>query len=119
VKLRLYIDEDAMDADLVRALRLRGVDVATASELGTRGYSDERQLEFAATQGRALYSFNVRDYMPLHARFIEERKSHAGIILAAQRQYSIGEQLRRLLSLVADRAAEEMRDQVEFLSSWG
>jgi Domain of unknown function (DUF5615) len=119
VKLRLYIDEDAMNADLVRALRLRGVDVASAWESGTRGYSDEHQLEFAAMQGRALYSFNVKDYMPMHARFMEQQKSHAGIILTSQRQYSIGEQLRRLLSLVADMSAEDMRDQVVFLSAWG
>jgi len=27
MKIRLYLDEDTMDADLVRALRIRGVDV--------------------------------------------------------------------------------------------
>ena len=88
-------------------------DVFIVRKMGLPGHE-----EFATTQGRALYSFNVTDYMPLHARFIEERKAHARIILAAQRQYSIGEQLRRLLSLVADMTAEIMRDQVVFLSSW-
>jgi hypothetical protein len=34
VQARLYIDEDAMDDDLVQALRLRGVDVQTALEAG-------------------------------------------------------------------------------------
>jgi hypothetical protein len=55
--------------------------------------------------------------MPLHSRFLEEGKSHAGIILAEQRQYSIGEQLPRLLSLVATKSADEAKDQVIFLSS--
>jgi hypothetical protein len=30
--IRLYIDEDAMDQDLVRALRVRGMDVITIGE---------------------------------------------------------------------------------------
>ena len=32
--LRLYMDEDSMDHDLVRALRARGVDVTTALDEG-------------------------------------------------------------------------------------
>jgi hypothetical protein len=31
MKIRLYLDEDAMDWDLVQALRTRGVDVTTAN----------------------------------------------------------------------------------------
>ena len=34
MQARLYIDEDAMDDDLVQALRLRGVDVQTALAAG-------------------------------------------------------------------------------------
>lgn len=34
MQIRLYLDEDAMDSDLVRALRLRGVDVTTALDVG-------------------------------------------------------------------------------------
>jgi hypothetical protein len=34
MQVRLYLDEDAMDSDLVRALRVRGVDVATALDKG-------------------------------------------------------------------------------------
>lgn len=39
-EIRLLIDEDAMDHRLVGALRARGVDVTTAGELGTTGFSD-------------------------------------------------------------------------------
>lgn len=42
----------------------------------------------------------------------------AGIILANQQQYSVGEQMRRILRLIAAKSAEEMRDWVEFLSAW-
>jgi hypothetical protein len=44
VQARLYIDEDAMDDDLVQALRLRGVDVQTALESGLVGRPDEEHL---------------------------------------------------------------------------
>jgi len=45
-------------------------------------------------------------------------KSHAGIILANQQQYSVGEQMRRILRLIAAKSAEDMRNWVEFLSAW-
>ena len=44
---------------------------------------------------------------------------HAGIILAQQQRYNIGEQMRRLLKLVGTKSAEKMRDHIEFLSAWG
>jgi uncharacterized protein with PIN domain len=55
MQIRLYLDEDAMDSDLVRALRLRGVDVMTALDLGLTSSADEEHLECAITRGRVLY----------------------------------------------------------------
>lgn len=55
----------------------------------------------------------------LHASRLRAGKSHAGIILARQQAYPIGEMMRRLLRLVSSRSAEDMKDRVEFLSSWG
>jgi hypothetical protein len=45
-------------------------------------------------------------------------ESRAGIILAVQQRYSVGEQMRRLLRLIDTLTAEEMRDRIEFLSAW-
>ena len=73
---------------LVRALRSRGVDVLTALEAGMIERQDERHLEYATTQGRVLYSFNVRDFYRLHTAFLAQGKAHAGIILAPQQRYS-------------------------------
>ena len=42
MKIRLYVDEDAMSVDLVQALRVRGVDVTTVQDEGRKGYSDEQ-----------------------------------------------------------------------------
>ena len=80
--IRLYVDEDAMDNDLVQALRARGVDVVTALEVGMIEREDEEHLDHATAQGRVLYSFNVGDFYRLHTTYLAEGKSHAGIILA-------------------------------------
>lgn len=113
--IRLYLDEDTMDKALVSALRARGVDVLTAHEADMIERPDEDHLAYAARKGRVLYSFNVADYH----RFQAQGVSHAGLILAQQQRYTVGEQMRRLLRLVATKSAGEMRNHVEFLSAWG
>lgn len=119
MQISLYFDEDAMDGDLVQALRLRGIDVLTAQDAGLINTPDEEHLAFAATNERALYTFNVGDYMALHSAYLVEGKEHAGIILAQQQRYSVGEQMRRLLRLVSMKSADSLRNTVEFLSQWG
>jgi hypothetical protein len=49
---------------------------------------------------------------------MEQGGSHAGIVLAAQQQYSIGQQLRGLLKLAANTSAEAMVNRLVFLSSY-
>lgn len=107
-----------MDQRLAQALRARGVDVQTV--LGTKmvARTDEDQLVHATQEGRALYSFNVADFYRLHTKFLEQGRGHAGIILTQQQRYSVGEQMRRLLALMASRSAEDMRNRVEFLTNW-
>lgn len=119
MRIRLYLDEDAMDSDLVSALRLRGVDVTTALDAGLTSSADEEHLKHAIASKRTLYSFNVSDFMALHKLYLEAGKPHAGIILAQQQRYSVGEQMRRLVRLVQMRSAESLHNTVEFLSGWG
>ena len=109
-----------MQSALVRALQARGVDVLTALEAKMIERSDEEHLEYATKEGRVLCSFNVRDFYRPHQEYLTEGKSHRGIILARQQRYLTGEQMRRLLKLIATKsAAEKMKNQVEFLSAWG
>ena len=117
MKVRLYCDEDSMRHALVLALRKRGVDILTTLETETTAQPDDRQLEFAAAQGRAIYSFNIGDYCRLHSRWLAEGKPHAGIILA-QQDFSVGEQIRMLAKLIGTISAVEMQNRLEFLSSW-
>ena len=117
--IRLYFDEDAVQHALVQALSKRGIDVLTALDEGMLEESDEKQLEHASTLGRVLYSFNMGDFCRLHSEWMVSQKTHAGIVLARQQHYSLGEQMRRLLKLIATRTAEEMQNRLEFLSDWG
>jgi hypothetical protein len=118
MKIRLYFDEDAMDGDLVHALRIRGIDVTSALEQEMVRRSDTDHLEFARSQGRVLYSFNIGDFQQLHSEHLRQGKHHSGIVLCQQQRYSLGEQMRRLLNIVGRVSAEEMRDSLIFLSAW-
>jgi Domain of unknown function (DUF5615) len=112
------MDEDAMDWQLVQALRARDVDVITVGEVETTGIRDEEQLILANEQGRVLYTFNVGDFCRLHSIYMVEENSHAGIVIGTQQQYSVGQQLRAILKLIATKSAEEMIDQLVYLSSY-
>ena len=104
-----------MDGDLVRGLRSRGIDLVTAAEAGMIRRKDEEHLGLATIQGRALYSFNVGDYHEIHTEWTATGRVHAGIILAQQKRYSTGEQIRRLLRLIGSLTDDEMRNREEFL----
>ena len=108
-----------MDRALLRALRARGVDVITALDESMIERSDVDHFDYAIAQGRVLYTCNVADFYHLHALFLTQGKSHAGMILAPQQPYSVGEQMRRLLKLINTRSAKEIKNQVEFLQAWG
>ena len=107
-----------MDGDFVRGLRSRGIDVITAADAGMIRRKDEEHLSFAAMQGRALYSFNVGDFHQIHAEWTSTGRRHAGIILAQQKRYSTGEQIRRLVRLIGSLTDEAMKNREEFLGCW-
>jgi hypothetical protein len=107
-----------MEGGLVWSLRAHKVDVTTAQEEEMINQPDALHLERATMLGRTLYSFNMGDYLALHTDCLTQGTHHAGIILATQQTYSVGEQMRRLLKIVSLKSAEAMQDQVEFLSAW-
>jgi hypothetical protein len=117
-RLRLYLDEDSMRGSFIAALRNSKVDVMTVSEANRRAYSDEDQLIWAAPEGRVIYSFNVKDFSRLHSYFIQQNLYHAGIVAVPRQRYSVGEQLRGLLKLMESLSAEEMVNQLIFLSNY-
>jgi len=116
--VRLYLDEDSSDTDLLKALRLRAVDVVSVAEAGMLEQPDEEQVRRAVEQQRVLYTSNRGDFYRIHSDLLRSGGSHAGMILGIQQRFSVSEQLRRLLRLINTLTAEEMKNRVEFLSAW-
>lgn len=79
---------------------------------------DEQQLEYAISVGRILYTYNGGDFQSLHHDYIVRNKKHAGIIIGEQERFGIGEQVRRILVISANKTAEAMQNNIEFLSNW-
>jgi hypothetical protein len=116
-RVRLYLDEDTMRRSLVFGLRARSVDVLTALETEMINRADEAHLSTAANLGRVLYTYNTADFCILHQDWTTRKHQHAGIVVASQQRYSVGEELRRLMRLIAGLSAEQMQNRLEFLSS--
>ncbi len=112
---RVYLDED-VHTFIAEALRLRGWQALTTAEAGHRGASDEEQIEFAASQGCAIITYNVRDFPRLHYEFLRDGKAHYGILVATQDEP--GKTLRALLHLLRSVAAEDLRNQLVYLNAW-
>lgn len=107
-----------MDCDLVAALRFRGVESVTALDADLIGRADEDQFGFRdRTWVRPLHVQRLRFYR-LHTRWAVVNREHAGLILALQQRFSVGEQLHRILRLRASMTAASMRNRAEFLSNW-
>lgn len=117
-RICLYLDEDTIKSALVKALRNADLNVITVVDADMLGRSDEEQLNWSTQQKRVIYSFNIGDFCKLHRDYMVEGKTHAGIILAPQQQYSIGRQLTALLRIVAANSSEDMTNQLIFLNSY-
>ncbi|MCU0545844.1 MAG: DUF5615 family PIN-like protein [Oscillatoriaceae cyanobacterium Prado104] len=117
-QIRLYIDEDSGNLSLVQALRNSAVEVMTTSEANKLSYSDEEQLIWATEQRRVIYTSNMGDFCRLHGIFLEQKRTHAGIIVVPRQSYSIGTQWRGVLNLIAAKSAEEMINQLEYLGAY-
>ncbi len=76
--------------------------------------TDEDHLRFATVEGRVLYSFNVADFHGIHTDWMATGRGHGGIILAQQKRYSIGEQIRRLVRLIGFLGDERPRPIGEY-----
>jgi predicted nuclease of predicted toxin-antitoxin system len=119
--VRLWLDE-MIPAEVARQLRRRGYDVQAAQEPEHRwawGLEDAEQLQAAARVGRALVTFNLRDFVPLSQQWAEAGREHAGIILVPAREVQpdeIGVLVRRLAALLdATRGDQGLENRVLFL----
>src|SRR5258706_9124361 len=91
--LRFHLDENVDEAIAV-GLRGRGIYATTTSERGLGGVTDEQQLQFALNEERVIVTYDD-DLLALHATGTR----HAGIAFSALRTRTIGQIIRKFLSL--------------------
>lgn len=108
VKIKFHLDESVSNA-IANGLRMRGVDVTTSPEEGLIGASDERQLAYALSQQRVIFTFDD-DFLVLSSMGLE----HWGIIYSHQRQ-SIGKIISDLVLIWECLEPDYMYKNVEFL----
>ena len=107
--IRLYLDED-VHKKVAAALRIKGYDVVSAHELKNWGISDLQQLEYAVSQRRAVFTFNSGDFIRLHKEYIQNKKSHFGILLS--KQIILKETINCLTSFLYKHNSEEVKDNI-------
>lgn len=112
---RLLLDEHIW-IELVTRLTQHGYDVTHIVSLGKRGLDDSSILELAAREDRVVLTFNSRDFMSLALQWFEVGKDHAGIVLSPE--LSRGDLLRRSLEFLEATSADDMRNQVRWLSDF-
>jgi len=114
-ELRLHLDADASSKALHQALVERGHDVTrTPNEWMARDASDEHQLLGATAHGRAIFTFNVRDFVVLAQAY----PRHGGIILAAQSSWTLSQLIAALDRLLSETGTDALVGQVRWLNEW-
>lgn len=109
MKVKLFLDEDIRSL-LAKILRERGYDAMSVVERKIFGISDEKLLNQALSEERALVTFNVRHFVLLHDKYWKE---HWGIILSPQ--LPLKRLLSKLLRLLATKSKEEIKGHLIWL----
>jgi hypothetical protein len=80
--------EEMVTDDIARQLRTKGYDViSVVADPGPVGLPDDQILAYATTEGRALVTANVKDFIPLDTRYRAADQSHAGLVLVSTKTF--------------------------------
>lgn len=112
----LFTDEH-IDTRLAPALTRRGRDVLSCQEAGraNQRISDEDQLAFAASQGRAILTFNTIDFIALDIEWKQAGRRHAGIVVSPEIR-SLTELIQRVEHHLATVSKDQQDDTLLWLS---
>jgi hypothetical protein len=114
-KVHLHLDADTSSKALYNALIERGHDVTrTPIDWMPVDANDEQQLLGATAQGRAIFTYNIRDFVALGKLF----PNHGGIILAFQKSMSLNETINALDRVLSETDANDWIGQTRWLNDW-
>ena len=83
----LLLDEMFSDS-IAQHLRAKGRDViSVVADPALVALPDDQVLAHAATEGRALVTANIKDFVPLDGRYRAAGQSHAGLILVSTKTF--------------------------------
>jgi hypothetical protein len=83
----LLLDEMFSDA-IAQQLRAKGYDVVSVvAHPDLVGLPDDQTLAYATTEGRALVTANIKDFMPLDSRYRAAGQAHPGLILVSTKTF--------------------------------
>jgi Domain of unknown function (DUF5615) len=109
----LLLDEMFSD-DTARQLRAKGYDViSVVADPALVGLPDDQILAYAASEGRALVTANIKDFVPLDSRYRAAGQAHAGLILVSTKTFP---QNRRFLSAIITSLAALLSDAAKIRS---
>ena len=83
----LLLDEMFSD-DIAQQLRAKGHDVTSVvADPALMGLPDDQVLAYATTEGRALVTANIKDFVPLDGRYRAAGQLPAGLILVSTKTF--------------------------------
>jgi len=106
---RLHLDADTSNRALHDALLKRGHDVTrTPNDWMPLDATDETQLLRATANGRLIFTFNIGDFQALASLY----RQHAGVVLAAQRSWTLSALIAALDRMLSETSSEEWIGQL-------
>ena len=113
--MKVYLDEN-LSPEIATILRQSHVDAVSAHEVGNVQLDDRAQLAHATSEGRALVTADVVDFLALARDAIQTNTEHGGIVLVP-RSFP-GHEFREIADAVLDlvrRHREGLRGLVVYL----
>ena len=110
--VEIYLDEN-VHVLIAKIIQSHGFTAITTQDVGRKGASDPSQLQYAAERGYAILTHNRTDFEELAAEYFAAGKNHCGIVILADN--SPQEIARRMISILNDFTADEMKNQIIYI----
>ena len=104
--IKFHLDENVNPA-IAKGLQIRGINVTTTPEVRLIEADDEKQVEFAKTEGRVIFTHDDD--------FLRIQIDHTGIVYCSQGRRTIGEIIQWLILMWEALDPEDMENKMEFI----
>lgn len=116
--IALYLDENVPPL-VAKLLQAEQYDVISAHEVGMLGKDDEEQLQYAASNGRTILTFNQKHFRPLYDQWWVSSRPHSGIVLSREYKLDeIAELVRSIRNLIVRGDTEDLANSLVYLQAY-